>query len=193
MQPTGSMTERLNFELCHASLLNRDLHYDAVSYTWDGQIPEIEATCDGQRFLITKNCSDIMRHLRLKNEPRPIWIDQICIDQLSNVDISYNVCRMGEIFTKARNVIIWTGEIDRDTLDMLLRTAGSHVKLADCHPRLLKDSEYSSSDGKQDDKDDISTGEYSEDAEDTTITDEEETNSMYSERSGDRKSFCCRL
>ncbi|KAH9204715.1 heterokaryon incompatibility, partial [Leptodontidium sp. 2 PMI_412] len=86
--------------------------YIAVSYTWDAQPFDCEAVCDGQRFMITKNCSDILSQLRHPTSPVSIWIDQICINQKDDEDKSRNVRQMPRIFNGARAVIIWTGQCD---------------------------------------------------------------------------------
>jgi hypothetical protein len=38
-----------------------------------------------------------------------VWIDQICIDQKSLAERSAQVKLMGEIYTRAANVLVWLG------------------------------------------------------------------------------------
>lgn len=67
--------------------------YEALSYTW-GSItePEIvrafdpdDADSEPKRLSIGENLASGLRHLRLPDRPRALWIDFICIDQ-SNLE-----------------------------------------------------------------------------------------------------------
>ncbi|KAK4216295.1 heterokaryon incompatibility protein-domain-containing protein [Rhypophila decipiens] len=60
----------------------RTVDYEALSYVWgpDSQPGEV-IFCDGQPLKITANLADAIRHLRLPDQPRTLWIDQICINQ----------------------------------------------------------------------------------------------------------------
>jgi hypothetical protein len=93
--------------------------YEAVSYTWDGQTPSddryITYVCssgesDNKKITITKNCEDVLRHIRLPRSIRYIWIDSICINQTSVEEKSHQVDLMGEIYTYAQRVLIWLGD-----------------------------------------------------------------------------------
>ncbi|KAH7076578.1 heterokaryon incompatibility protein-domain-containing protein, partial [Paraphoma chrysanthemicola] len=109
LHPVTRYADPLSFDLENASL-NRPPRYDAISYTWDDQSPEIEAYCEGLKFFVTKNCARILSVLRRQEEDTLVWIDQICINQASNEDRDKNVAQMGVIYSRSRNVFIWTGE-----------------------------------------------------------------------------------
>lgn len=61
--------------------------------------------------------------LRLKNKTRVLWIDQICIDQASHSDRSHSVKQMADIYEKCASVLVWTGELDKESIDLLSRMA----------------------------------------------------------------------
>lgn len=126
LQPSVCQSNVLCFSLDIASLDDRP-SYDAISYSWDGQPFNVEAVCEGKRFLITKNCERILSILRRRTEDRLVWIDQICINQTSNEDRTQNVRRMGSIYSRSRNVMIWTGEMDTHTKDLLCRIVGDQL------------------------------------------------------------------
>ena len=54
--------------------------YDAISYTWgdiNDQYPVFFP--DGTHLMIDSNLQSALRHLRLRDESRWLWIDTICI------------------------------------------------------------------------------------------------------------------
>jgi hypothetical protein len=58
---------------------------------------------------VTQNLSTALRYLRRPGTKRVIWIDAICINQDNIQERSVEVARMGFIYTKARQVIVWLG------------------------------------------------------------------------------------
>ncbi|KAI1309263.1 HET-domain-containing protein [Xylaria venustula] len=98
--------------------------YEALSYAWGspekGEMIEIEVSMimdenmsrniSACRHLpITRNLAIALRHVRLRDRPRTLWIDAICIDQSNIQERSAQVQRMGEIFSSARDVVAWLG------------------------------------------------------------------------------------
>lgn len=85
--------------------------YRAISYTWEGQLPDRFIECSGKKLAITQNCEAILRLVqRLPKNSMPIWIDAICINQSSKDEKEIQVPLMGEIYTRAYEVNIWLGE-----------------------------------------------------------------------------------
>ena len=41
--------------------------------------------------------------------PRPIWIDAVCINQNDDLEKSGQIPLMGEIYSKAAEVLVWLG------------------------------------------------------------------------------------
>lgn len=90
-----------------------DTHYEALSYVWGSTVGTLPITCDSMTLLITPNCESALRHLRLKNRPRALWVDAICIDQergeASVLERNAQVAMMGEIYSKATHTLCWLG------------------------------------------------------------------------------------
>ena len=88
------------------------LSYEALSYVWGVGASTGEAWIGGEsnlRVPITANLESALRHLRKCHEPRILWIDALCINQMDSQERSAQVQLMGEIYTFADNVIVWLG------------------------------------------------------------------------------------
>lgn len=88
--------------------------YSALSYCWEGQIPDCPVLCDGAILNVTKNCEEALTRLRSRNQTITIWIDGICINQTDVAEKSSQIALMTEIYTYAEKVIVWLGEWDAE-------------------------------------------------------------------------------
>ncbi len=129
--PSPTSTRPIECRLHQASLddlkdLKPKYTYEALSYVWGDKNGSVPITCDGRELLVTPNCASALRHLRHKLTRRVLWIDAICIDQLSVEERNCQVPLMGEIYTTARKVIIWLGpsEAKDEALLRLARLGG---------------------------------------------------------------------
>jgi hypothetical protein len=117
--------------------LNTPSEYEALSYTWrespvdwpirdtwpSSQGKELYEVCNVRLpiYMAGTNCfisigaglRDALQCLRHPTEIRRIWADQICINQESIDERNKQVGFMHEIYSKARKVILWTGEEDQ--------------------------------------------------------------------------------
>ena len=112
--PSHDFGDRLVLEL-EASDLTNAPSYDALSYTWGDEIGNSERTCSiqcnhGTEMWITKNCETAIRRLRLPKKERLIWVDAVCIDQISNIERTHQVSIMSKIYKSARHIMVYTGE-----------------------------------------------------------------------------------
>ncbi|RYP24974.1 hypothetical protein DL765_000202 [Monosporascus sp. GIB2] len=82
--------------------------YDALSYMW--------GTTNGARtihlnqddnFKVTRNLAAALHALRLRDQPRLIWIDAICINQNNLQERSDQVQLMRKIYQNAATVYVW--------------------------------------------------------------------------------------
>lgn len=93
--------------------------YEAISYTWEGQVPSPDYSiwCHSQGggcgiLWITKNSDAALRRMRFEHEARYLWMDLICINQKSeDGEKNQQVANMGYVYTGAERVLIWLGEI----------------------------------------------------------------------------------
>ena len=89
--------------------------YDAISYTWDGQLPTVPILCSGKTLLVTENCFTILKSLRSIGHETPVWLDAISINQSSVQERNHQVSIMKDIYRKAAKVLIWPGKCDYTT------------------------------------------------------------------------------
>ncbi|TEY54139.1 hypothetical protein BOTCAL_0242g00090 [Botryotinia calthae] len=66
--------------------------------------------CDGQELQVKTNLAAALKHLRLADESRWVWIDAICIDQANIPERSQQVSMMRDIYAHANKVLIWLGD-----------------------------------------------------------------------------------
>ena len=91
--------------------------YEALSYTWGSSSKRervfVRSILDHPQatLAVGENLFNALKHLRLLNRPRHLWIDAICINQIDNAEKSRQVHRMGRIFSLARCVVVWLGEL----------------------------------------------------------------------------------
>jgi hypothetical protein len=101
--------------------------YEALSYVWGSRFGTEPIRCDGKLLLVTPNCESALRHLRLKNKTRFLWIDAVCIDQENGAssakERNAQVALMGEIYKKAARTLCWFGQ-GNDFTDELM----AHLK-----------------------------------------------------------------
>jgi hypothetical protein len=89
--------------------------YEALSYTWGGQLRDQFITCEGKSLAVTANCKAALRCLCPSFKSRLLWIDAICIDQSSIEERNNQVRMMFLIYAKARRTLIWLGESDMNS------------------------------------------------------------------------------
>lgn len=88
--------------------------YEAVSYCWGLRFGTEPILCDDKLLLVTPNCESALRHLRLKDKTRTLWVDAVCIDQengtSSVTERNAQVTLMGDIYRKAARTLCWFGK-----------------------------------------------------------------------------------
>jgi len=92
-----------------SELLHKAPDYEAVSYTWDNQGFDQNIIANNKRFQISENCRHILLRLRLKDKPRLLWIDQICINQKDVPERNRQVQLMYRIYYRTVRLVIWLG------------------------------------------------------------------------------------
>ena len=87
--------------------------YKALSYTWGagGKTHTITPHTSAE-IAITTSLAAALVQLRQVKDPIVLWIDQICINQEDVLERNFQVPLMAEIYTNAKQVVVWLGEAD---------------------------------------------------------------------------------
>jgi hypothetical protein len=99
-----------SFELKSVPLDDSTTEFIALSYTWGEDGPSFPIALNGQKLFITKSLATALFHIYSNRPPRPIWIDQISIDQSNKDEKNFQVPLMSKIYSTADEVLIWLGE-----------------------------------------------------------------------------------
>ncbi|KAG4433755.1 hypothetical protein IFR05_010754 [Cadophora sp. M221] len=97
--------------------------FNALSYTWGDAyrdpltpaIPEtppkfeLRMTCNGKPVAITRNLYDALSAFVDARITGLIWVDAVCINQMDHVEKGIQVALMGDIYSRATEVLIWLG------------------------------------------------------------------------------------
>jgi hypothetical protein len=85
--------------------------YEALSYAWGDIGPDPEyIILEGQQILVRPNLSTALRGLQYESVSRIMWIDALCINQDDDKEKGDQVARMGEIYRRAKRVVISLGK-----------------------------------------------------------------------------------
>jgi hypothetical protein len=110
----GEWDDPIQCHLHHVYLDEKPL-YEALSYVWGDATITRDIHISGNRFAVTANLEIALRFLRLKKEPRCLWIDAICINQNDIPERNRQVKRMRDIYSSASRVLTWLGEGSDDS------------------------------------------------------------------------------
>jgi hypothetical protein len=110
----GKLNAEIACNLVAANLTNPPV-YEALSYTWGNLTDKHTILLDDQQYQVTSNLYQALRRLRdvdreLSGNARLLWVDAICINQEDVSERNHEVRRMRQIYSSARQVIIWLGE-----------------------------------------------------------------------------------
>lgn len=117
--------------------------FEALSYTWgsadDPEIAFVEYTrtkagllADIGTLPIGHNLATALRHLRLPDKSRTLWVDAVCINQEDLTEREDQVKRMASIYKLAQRVVVWLGPSsgDSDTAFSYLDYLGSQLEVS---------------------------------------------------------------
>ena len=91
------------------------LVYEALSYVWGTTSDRVDIQCNGESVRITQSLAEALLQLRSDTHERTLWIDQLCINQEDSAERSQQVTMMGDIYSLARQVLVWLGPSDDET------------------------------------------------------------------------------
>ena len=114
----GSTEDSINCSLVRVDI-NACPPYRALSYTWTSPPSSVSRRADPKSILINgaplgigDNLWEFLRLVSRGELPfanKPIWVDQICIDQENESEKNQQVARMGSVFAQAEQVLAWLG------------------------------------------------------------------------------------
>jgi hypothetical protein len=113
----GVGAAHVKFSLFHARL-GKSPTYDAVSYMWGhdggpGKTKTALSAIGGPRAIqVQENLGNALKHLRLKDKARTLWVDAICVDQANDDERGHQIAQMGKIYSQATTVRVWLGMPD---------------------------------------------------------------------------------
>ena len=122
---------------CSMTIISLDdgaAYFNALSYAWGDANDTTTIIVNQLPVTVTKNLAKCLQSLRhytishaqiLDQPPSKIWVDAVCINQQDLLERSQQVHLMGDIYSSARNVVIWLGEGTEYTdyaLDMMNST-----------------------------------------------------------------------
>lgn len=95
------------------SLSSQDHAYTAISYTWGDATPVRQLVCsDGQLLSLSSTLSDLFDVLVRKQRSFTIYVDALCIDQNDPVEKANQVRLIGNVYSRAEDVMVWLGPAD---------------------------------------------------------------------------------
>jgi len=86
--------------------------YEALSCVLGKPSPMHVISCNSEEFAVGRNLETALRRLRSNTVARVVWIDAICINQADLDERPSQLQIMGDIYSKARHVLIWLGDDD---------------------------------------------------------------------------------
>lgn len=108
----GERGSPVKCSLQHSDLRSKKPGFEALSYVWGSPTVTSDITCDNRKTKVGRNLYGALERLRLPDKDRVLWIDALCINQSDNKEKTQQVRIMGEIYTRARRVLIWLGNGD---------------------------------------------------------------------------------
>ncbi|KAF7551892.1 hypothetical protein G7Z17_g4709 [Cylindrodendrum hubeiense] len=103
----GKPGSRISGKLIHVSL-NDNPRFEALSYTWGLPQPTYIVSIDeGSPFSVRRNLRKALDALRRPDNPRLLWVDCICINQLDIPEKEIQIQLMRAIYAGAETVCTW--------------------------------------------------------------------------------------
>jgi Heterokaryon incompatibility protein (HET) len=129
--------------------------YEALSYVWGNPRVTRIIQLQGHDFSVTENLESALRHLRLKEKSRILWVDALCINQKDLHEKQSQIQLMARIYGCASRVVVWLGQLDETAVGIAFGAVERmHQKFKE-YERAYASSSYHSADRSTDE--DITT------------------------------------
>lgn len=146
----GLDSEPLRCELVSSHLGTMRGKYEALSYTWGDLASKTTISLNGRPVQVTENLACSLRHLRMPQAGRLLWIDALCINQADGSEVNTYVQRMWAIYQNSHNVVVFLGESRQESdqaFQLLTQLSGLSIEANKRHNQinqLLGDDQKSS-------------------------------------------------
>ncbi|KAK7757638.1 hypothetical protein SLS62_000014 [Diatrype stigma] len=113
--------------ISHCTTTQSERKYEAISYTWGNDTPTNAILLNGEIAYVRDNLWQAIKHMRLIDEIRVVWVDALCINQADLAERASQVAQMAAIYSSAARVALWLGngnsatDYAMDSLDDLFR------------------------------------------------------------------------
>lgn len=118
VHPQKSTTGMLHCSLAHLDMsvtpLER-LSFYALSYTWGDACESRTIIVNDRAFRVRKPLAILNVYTQKFPNKKPLWIDQICVDQQNIAERNHQVKLMAKIYSKAAVVLAWIGDNSHDS------------------------------------------------------------------------------
>lgn len=108
--PSRSDQGILKLDLWHSNVM---AGYQCISYQW-GPLSRLQRVLiNDQTFTVGENLYAFLKEVYIWTQrgfDDPLWIDAVCIDQGCTEERGHQVQRMGTIYSKAQEVLVWLGD-----------------------------------------------------------------------------------
>ena len=119
MRPVGTaLTGEEVWEMQHFSESEAPA-YKALSYCWCDEDATATMVCNGHRLAIRPNLAEALFRIRTVIAPQWFWVDAVCIFQADYEEKARMVARMGTVYQRAHDVIVWLGKEEHDSASAL--------------------------------------------------------------------------
>ncbi|KAH7086072.1 heterokaryon incompatibility protein-domain-containing protein, partial [Paraphoma chrysanthemicola] len=97
----------IEIEMWHSEMSTQ---YRCLSYMWGEETQTYGLLLNGKSFGVRKNLYHFLEFASRVYPEETLWIDAICIDQTNIAERGHQVQRMGAIYSKADEVLVWLSE-----------------------------------------------------------------------------------
>jgi hypothetical protein len=101
--------------------------YRALSYCWGNQNVTVEIFVNGRPVQVGVNLKSALKELRAQGL-LVLWVDALCINQNDLLERGLQVMRMGLIYSRAVEVVVWPGEEANDSAIVMSEAGGCSGK-----------------------------------------------------------------
>jgi hypothetical protein len=109
----GSGTDMIRCTLEHAFLdTTPQPLYETISYVCGDPSNKLPIILCGHGVQAMATSEAALRRMRLRDQPRTLWIDSICIDQNNTAERGHQVGMMYQIYSMTFRNLIWLGPYD---------------------------------------------------------------------------------